>query len=153
MDRLRGSRSFSFIDFEVKFLEEENPSEQSRLGILFCKEILKSGMVRMHYAFVHDEWIAEIVFNDGCPKTCSMAKSPCIAHKFKWKVPVWSIKIGASYSILSMWKARNAVIGKDEGSISSQVKIKLVSSTPWTACGLNGRCSFGRIPQTSRSRP
>ncbi|GJX66340.1 hypothetical protein Tco_0300683 [Tanacetum coccineum] len=55
MNRLRGSRSFSINNFEVKFLEEENPSEQSRLGILFCKEILKGGMVRMHYAFVHDE--------------------------------------------------------------------------------------------------
>ncbi|GJS08339.1 hypothetical protein Tco_0365135 [Tanacetum coccineum] len=47
--------SFSINNFEVKFLEEENPPEQSRLGILFCKEILKGGMVRMHYAFVHDE--------------------------------------------------------------------------------------------------
>ncbi|GJT63634.1 hypothetical protein Tco_1015114 [Tanacetum coccineum] len=45
--------SFSINNFEVKFLEEENPSEQSRLGILFCKEILKGGMVRIHYAFVH----------------------------------------------------------------------------------------------------
>ncbi|GJU34225.1 hypothetical protein Tco_1182579 [Tanacetum coccineum] len=51
----RVSRLLCINNFEVKFLEEENPSEQSRLGILFCKEILKGGMVRMHYAFVHDE--------------------------------------------------------------------------------------------------
>ncbi|GJU39668.1 hypothetical protein Tco_1192625 [Tanacetum coccineum] len=50
--------SFSINDFEVKFLEEENPFllEQSRsLDILFCKEYLRAEWVRMHYAFVHDE--------------------------------------------------------------------------------------------------
>nr|GEW37893.1 hypothetical protein [Tanacetum cinerariifolium] len=30
-------------------------AEQSRLGILFGKEILKGGMIRMHYAFVHNQ--------------------------------------------------------------------------------------------------
>ncbi|GJZ59047.1 hypothetical protein Tco_0614863 [Tanacetum coccineum] len=47
--------SFCVKNFKVKFLEEENPSEQSRFSILFGKEILESGMVRMHYAFVHDK--------------------------------------------------------------------------------------------------
>ncbi|GKC84579.1 hypothetical protein Tco_1140296, partial [Tanacetum coccineum] len=36
-------RYFNKITSTMKFLEEENPSEQSRLGILFCKEILKGG--------------------------------------------------------------------------------------------------------------
>nr|GFC21210.1 hypothetical protein [Tanacetum cinerariifolium] len=34
---------------------EENPSEQSRLGIFFSKEIFKGGVIRIHNAFVHDE--------------------------------------------------------------------------------------------------
>ncbi|GJR46318.1 hypothetical protein Tco_1314421 [Tanacetum coccineum] len=44
------------ITIDVKFLEEEeNHRSKSRLGILFCKEILKGEMVRMHYALLHDE--------------------------------------------------------------------------------------------------
>ncbi|GJZ58240.1 hypothetical protein Tco_0613734 [Tanacetum coccineum] len=35
------------------------PIGESRLGAPFCKEILKGGMVRMHYAFVHDETLPQ----------------------------------------------------------------------------------------------
>nr|GEV89659.1 reverse transcriptase domain-containing protein [Tanacetum cinerariifolium] len=34
---------------------EENPSEQSCLGIFFRKEIFEGGVIRIHNAFVHDE--------------------------------------------------------------------------------------------------
>nr|GEY10691.1 hypothetical protein [Tanacetum cinerariifolium] len=36
---------------------EENPPEQSRLGIFFGKEIFEGGVIRIHNAFVHDEGI------------------------------------------------------------------------------------------------
>nr|GEZ55577.1 hypothetical protein [Tanacetum cinerariifolium] len=32
-----------------------NPPKQSRFSILFGKKILKGGMIRMHYAFVHNQ--------------------------------------------------------------------------------------------------
>nr|GEX38641.1 reverse transcriptase domain-containing protein [Tanacetum cinerariifolium] len=34
---------------------EENPPEQSRLGIFFSKEIFEGRLIRIHNAFVHDE--------------------------------------------------------------------------------------------------
>nr|GEY17924.1 hypothetical protein [Tanacetum cinerariifolium] len=34
---------------------EENPPEQSRLGIFFSKEIFEGGVIRIHNAFVQDE--------------------------------------------------------------------------------------------------
>nr|GEZ33953.1 hypothetical protein [Tanacetum cinerariifolium] len=34
---------------------QENPTEQSRLGVFLRKEIFKGGMIRIHDAFVHDE--------------------------------------------------------------------------------------------------
>nr|GEY03577.1 hypothetical protein [Tanacetum cinerariifolium] len=34
---------------------EENPSEQSRLGIFLSKEVFSGGVIRIHYAFVQDE--------------------------------------------------------------------------------------------------
>nr|GFA78560.1 hypothetical protein [Tanacetum cinerariifolium] len=34
---------------------DENPSEQSRLGIFFSKEIFEGGVIHIHNAFVHDE--------------------------------------------------------------------------------------------------
>nr|GEV89304.1 hypothetical protein [Tanacetum cinerariifolium] len=49
---------------------EENPSEQSRLGIFLSKEIFKGGVIRIHNAFVHD-------------KDHSYNKVTCIAHKLK----------------------------------------------------------------------
>nr|GEY98439.1 reverse transcriptase domain-containing protein [Tanacetum cinerariifolium] len=47
------------IDFEQKGVvpEEENPTEQSRLGIFLSKEIIEGRMIRIHNAFVHDEGI------------------------------------------------------------------------------------------------
>ncbi|GKB22129.1 hypothetical protein Tco_0856052 [Tanacetum coccineum] len=45
--------SFNYI--KVELLKEQNPSEQSRLRIFLCKEILEGGMIRIHSAFVHDK--------------------------------------------------------------------------------------------------
>ncbi|GJY10287.1 hypothetical protein Tco_0378472 [Tanacetum coccineum] len=47
--------SFCVNYFECELLKEENPPEQSRLGIFISKEIFKGGMIRMHNAFVQDE--------------------------------------------------------------------------------------------------
>nr|GEU46487.1 hypothetical protein [Tanacetum cinerariifolium] len=47
--------SFCVNYFEFELLKEENPTEQSRLGILLSKEIFKGGMIHIHNAFVHDE--------------------------------------------------------------------------------------------------
>nr|GEX72357.1 hypothetical protein [Tanacetum cinerariifolium] len=55
--------SFSVNNIEIKLLEEQNPPEQSRVGILFGKEILEGGMIRMHYAFVHDEIVMVLYLN------------------------------------------------------------------------------------------
>ncbi|GJR02981.1 hypothetical protein Tco_0525965 [Tanacetum coccineum] len=49
-----------------------NHRSQSALASLFCKELLKGGMVRMHYAFVLVE--AENV-SMSLPQNCTMAKS------------------------------------------------------------------------------
>nr|GEY84535.1 hypothetical protein [Tanacetum cinerariifolium] len=54
---------------------EENPSEQSLLGILFSKKIFEGGVIRIHNAFVHDE-------------DHTYGKIACIAHKLKGQVPV-----------------------------------------------------------------
>ena len=37
--------SFLVLDCDVKFLQQEDPPNQSRLGILFGKEILKGCMI------------------------------------------------------------------------------------------------------------
>ncbi|GJW34594.1 hypothetical protein Tco_0054626, partial [Tanacetum coccineum] len=47
--------SFCVNYFEFELLKEENPPEQSRLGIFFCKEIFEGGVIRIHNAFVQDE--------------------------------------------------------------------------------------------------
>ncbi|GJV15831.1 hypothetical protein Tco_1361154, partial [Tanacetum coccineum] len=47
--------SFFVNYFELELLKEENPPEQSLLGIFFSKEIFKGGVIRIHYAFVQDE--------------------------------------------------------------------------------------------------
>ncbi|GJY75676.1 hypothetical protein Tco_0480792 [Tanacetum coccineum] len=47
--------SFCVNYFEFEFLKEENPPEQSRLGIFFSKEIFEGGVIRIHNAFVQDE--------------------------------------------------------------------------------------------------
>ncbi|GJS32803.1 hypothetical protein Tco_0531185 [Tanacetum coccineum] len=44
------------ITFKVDSLKEENPPEQSRLGVFLIKEVFKGGMIRIHYAFIHDEF-------------------------------------------------------------------------------------------------
>nr|GEV28565.1 hypothetical protein [Tanacetum cinerariifolium] len=54
---------------------EENPTEQSRLGIFLSKEIFEGGMIRIHNAFVHDE-------------ECTCGKVACIAHKLKGQIPI-----------------------------------------------------------------
>ncbi|GJW62472.1 hypothetical protein Tco_0111807 [Tanacetum coccineum] len=47
--------SFCVNYFEFELLKEENPPEQSRLGIFFSKEIFEGGVIRIHNAFVQDE--------------------------------------------------------------------------------------------------
>nr|GEZ90416.1 reverse transcriptase domain-containing protein [Tanacetum cinerariifolium] len=54
---------------------EENPTEQSRLGIFFSKEIFEGGVIRIHNAFVHDE-------------DRTYGKVICIADKLEGQVPV-----------------------------------------------------------------
>nr|GEU59247.1 hypothetical protein [Tanacetum cinerariifolium] len=49
---------------------EENPTEQSRLGIFLSKDIFEGGMIRIHNAFVHDE-------------DRTYDKVSCITHKLK----------------------------------------------------------------------
>nr|GFC98519.1 hypothetical protein [Tanacetum cinerariifolium] len=49
---------------------EENPPEQSHLGIFFSKEIFEGGVIRIHNAFVHDE-------------DHTYGKVTCITHKLK----------------------------------------------------------------------
>nr|GFD28752.1 hypothetical protein [Tanacetum cinerariifolium] len=47
--------SFCVNHFECELLEEDNPTEQSRLGIFLSKEIFEGRMIRIHNAFIHDE--------------------------------------------------------------------------------------------------
>ncbi|GJY80095.1 hypothetical protein Tco_0492846 [Tanacetum coccineum] len=47
--------SFCVNDVEIEFLKEENPPEQSCIGIFFSKEIFQGRVIRIHYAFVQDE--------------------------------------------------------------------------------------------------
>ncbi|GJZ33976.1 hypothetical protein Tco_0579412 [Tanacetum coccineum] len=46
--------SFCVNYFELELLKEENPPEQSSLGIFFTKEIFEGGVIRIHNAFVQD---------------------------------------------------------------------------------------------------
>nr|GEZ03065.1 integrase, catalytic region, zinc finger, CCHC-type, peptidase aspartic, catalytic [Tanacetum cinerariifolium] len=63
-------RSFCVKYFEFELLEEENLSEQSRLGIFLSKEIFEGGVIRIHNAFVHDEVVQIILWylDSGCSK-------------------------------------------------------------------------------------
>ncbi|GJU65446.1 hypothetical protein Tco_1247281 [Tanacetum coccineum] len=86
--------SFSINNFEVKFLEEENPPEQSRLGILFCKEILKGGMVlvvvRLCFTikvYLHSGWAENV--SRVVAQNATMAKS-IASHISSNGGPVWS---------------------------------------------------------------
>ncbi|GKE76968.1 hypothetical protein Tco_1543088, partial [Tanacetum coccineum] len=47
--------SFRVNYFEFELLKDENPSEQSRFGIFFSKEVFDGGVIRIHYAFIQDE--------------------------------------------------------------------------------------------------
>ncbi|GKG49380.1 hypothetical protein Tco_0515832, partial [Tanacetum coccineum] len=48
--------SFCVNYFEFELLNEENPPEQSCLGVFFSKEeIFEGGVIRIHNAFVQDE--------------------------------------------------------------------------------------------------
>nr|GEV16590.1 hypothetical protein [Tanacetum cinerariifolium] len=85
--------------------DEENPSEQSRLGIFFSKEIFEGGVIRIHNAFVHDE-------------DHTYGKVACIAHKLKGKVPVrgnqdWCF----SQFFLECLKGFNTLFGEEEWGI------------------------------------
>nr|GEX80644.1 reverse transcriptase domain-containing protein [Tanacetum cinerariifolium] len=63
-----------FLNNEVPCMEE-NPPEQSRLGIIFSKEIFDGGVIRIHNAFVQDE-------------DRRYGKVACIAHKLEGEVPI-----------------------------------------------------------------
>ncbi|GKF44235.1 hypothetical protein Tco_0130787, partial [Tanacetum coccineum] len=75
--------SFCVNYFEFELSKEENPPEQSRIGIFFSKEIFKGGVIRIHYAFVQDE-------------TAHMAKSLASHISSKGKSQSGAINIGAS---------------------------------------------------------
>ncbi|GJT22522.1 hypothetical protein Tco_0892459 [Tanacetum coccineum] len=63
-DSTRGTESGEerFKEFANNSGVEENPPEQSRLGIFFSKEIFEGRVIRIHYAFVQDEvWICQIL--------------------------------------------------------------------------------------------
>ncbi|GKF30258.1 hypothetical protein Tco_0100056, partial [Tanacetum coccineum] len=76
-----GSICVNYFEFEL--LKEENPPEQSLLGIVFSKEIFEGGVIRIHNAFVQDE-------------TAPMAKSLASHISSKGKSQSGAIKIGAS---------------------------------------------------------
>ncbi|GKA91501.1 hypothetical protein Tco_0813371 [Tanacetum coccineum] len=88
--------SFCVNYFEFKLLKEENPPEQSRLGIFFSKEIFEGGVIRIHNAFVQDE--AYSAFPRRCLKTAPMAKLFASHISSKGKSQSGAIKIGASIS-------------------------------------------------------
>ncbi|GKD90936.1 hypothetical protein Tco_1366443 [Tanacetum coccineum] len=92
--------SFSVNYFEIELLKEENPPEQSRLGILFSKKIFEGGMVRMHDAFVHDEVRPEFFKSIHYGKTAPIAKSLASHMSSKGKSQSGAIKIGASVNFL-----------------------------------------------------
>ncbi|GKE70741.1 hypothetical protein Tco_1528813 [Tanacetum coccineum] len=75
--------SFCVNYFEFELLKEENPPEQSRLGIFFSKEIFEGGVICIHNAFVQDE-------------TAPMEKSLASDISSKGKSQSGAIKIGAS---------------------------------------------------------
>ncbi|GJR14923.1 retrovirus-related pol polyprotein from transposon TNT 1-94 [Tanacetum coccineum] len=57
--------SFCVNYFEFELLKEENPPEQSHLGIFFSKEIFEGGVIRIHNAFVQDECIGLKCLSNG----------------------------------------------------------------------------------------
>ncbi|GJS82295.1 reverse transcriptase domain-containing protein [Tanacetum coccineum] len=67
--------------FKIKFLKEENPPEQSRLGVFLIKEVFKGGMIRIHYAFIHDEvsQAAAANFNQGNTNS----RPPMVANQIR----------------------------------------------------------------------
>nr|GEU56365.1 hypothetical protein [Tanacetum cinerariifolium] len=84
---------------------EENPPEQSRLGIFFSKEIFKGGVIYIHNAFVHDE-------------DRTYGKVACFAHKLKGQVPIkdkqdWSF----SQFFLECLKGFNTLFGEERWGI------------------------------------
>nr|GFB70813.1 hypothetical protein [Tanacetum cinerariifolium] len=83
---------------------EENPPEQSRLGIFFSKEIFKGGVIRIHNDFVQDEdrtYGKVACIGHKLKGTAPMAKSLASHISSKGKYQLGAIKIGASMSYRS----------------------------------------------------
>nr|GEW35925.1 ribonuclease H-like domain-containing protein [Tanacetum cinerariifolium] len=61
----RFSAPFFITDKDIKFLLEENPTKQSRLGILLVKKIFQYRVIRIHYAFGQDKIWQELTYVVG----------------------------------------------------------------------------------------
>nr|GEU48431.1 hypothetical protein [Tanacetum cinerariifolium] len=96
-----------FLNNEVPCMEE-NPPEQSRLGIILSKEIFEGGVIRIHNAFVQDE-------------DRRYGKVACIAHKLEGEVPIGGNKDWCfSQFLLKCLKGFNTLIREEERSIFFQ---------------------------------
>nr|GEX94826.1 hypothetical protein [Tanacetum cinerariifolium] len=84
---------------------EENPPEQSRLGIFFGKEIFEGGVIRIHNAFVQDE-------------DRTYGKVACIVHKLNGQVPIGGNQ-DSSFSQFSLkcLKGFNTLFREEERAI------------------------------------
>ncbi|GJZ19831.1 hypothetical protein Tco_0556421 [Tanacetum coccineum] len=102
-------------------------------------------MVRVYYAFVHYEWKGEKCFSRRLPaaKTAPMAKSACIAHKFKMSShQIGAIKIGAIQILMA----------EDNALFDHKMALLPVETLSWClhtfeASGLNGEAFWKRIPK------
>nr|GEU62492.1 hypothetical protein [Tanacetum cinerariifolium]GEX11218.1 hypothetical protein [Tanacetum cinerariifolium] len=85
---LKGSQLLFITDSDIKFLQEENPADQSWFGILLVEEDRTNG------------------------------KITCVAHKLKGKVPIGGNKDWCfSQFLLECLKGFNTLFGEEEQSI------------------------------------
>ncbi|GJS97955.1 hypothetical protein Tco_0819125 [Tanacetum coccineum] len=105
-------------NFEVKFLEEENHGAILPWNPFLPKRYLRADWSSCTLLLFMVEWLGRKSLLETCPKTATYGEIACIAHKLKWKVPVWSNQDWSfRKSIFQCLESSNAVIGKDEWSI------------------------------------
>ncbi|GKF61858.1 hypothetical protein Tco_0181912, partial [Tanacetum coccineum] len=91
----RFSAPFFITDHDIKFLEQQNPPEQSWLSILLSEQILESRIVRIHYAFGQDKIWPEFLESIHYGETTPTAKSLASHMISKGKSQSGATRIGA----------------------------------------------------------
>ena len=53
--------SFLIPDFKIKLLKEQNPTDESWLGIFIGKQVLKCSMIHVYYRFITNQVRSKLV--------------------------------------------------------------------------------------------